>query len=56
VLTLGTLIRRYDLVADPNYALQIQEWLTLMSRDIRSDCDGADPRACLRSGAHGVEH
>lgn len=56
VLTLGTLIRRYYLVADPNYALQIQEWLTLMSRDTRSDCDGADPRECLRSGAQGVEH
>ena len=35
VLILGTLIRRYDLIADPDYELQIQERLTLMPRDFR---------------------
>ena len=29
------LIRRYDLIADPDYELQIQERLTLMPRDFR---------------------
>jgi cytochrome P450 len=35
VLILGTLIRRYDFVADPGYELQIQERLTLMPRGFR---------------------
>jgi cytochrome P450 len=35
VLILGTLVRRYDLIADPGYQLQIQERLTLMPRDFR---------------------
>ena len=35
VLMLGVLIRRYDLIADPNYELQIQERLTMMPRDFR---------------------
>ena len=35
VLILGMLIRRYDLIADPDYELQIQERLTLMPRDFR---------------------
>ena len=35
MLILGTLIRRYDLIADPDYELQIQERLTLMPRDFR---------------------
>ena len=35
VLILGTLVRRYDLVADPDYELQIQERLTMMPRDFR---------------------
>jgi cytochrome P450 len=30
VLVLGTLIRRYDLIADPGYQLKIQERLTMM--------------------------
>ena len=35
VLILGTLIRRYDLIADPDYELQIAERLTMMPRDFR---------------------
>ena len=35
VLILGTLVRRYDLIADPNYELQIQERLTLMPKGFR---------------------
>jgi cytochrome P450 len=35
VLILGALLRRYDLIADPGYELQIQERLTLMPRDFR---------------------
>jgi unspecific monooxygenase len=32
---LGVLIRRYDLIADPGYELQISERLTMMPRDFR---------------------
>jgi unspecific monooxygenase len=32
VLVLGTLIRRYDLIADPDYTLQVAERLTLMPK------------------------
>jgi cytochrome P450 len=35
VLILGALIRRYDLVADPDYQLQVQERLTMMPRGFR---------------------
>jgi cytochrome P450 len=35
VLILGMLVRRYDLVADPNYELRISERLTLMPKDFR---------------------
>lgn len=35
VLLLGKLIRRYDLIADPDYELQIQERLTMMPRNFR---------------------
>jgi len=35
VLILGTLVRRYDLIANPGYELQIQERLTLMPRGFR---------------------
>ncbi|WP_137145483.1 cytochrome P450 [Mycolicibacterium sp. CR10] len=35
VLLLAVLLRRYDLVADPDYELQIAERLTLMPRDFR---------------------
>jgi cytochrome P450 len=35
VLMLGVLIRRYDLVADPHYRLQIQERLTTMPKGFR---------------------
>ena len=35
VLALGVLIRRYDLIADPNYPLQIQERLTMMPKGFR---------------------
>jgi Cytochrome P450 len=35
VLILGALVRRYDLIADPNYELQIQDRLTLMPRGFR---------------------
>jgi cytochrome P450 len=35
VLVLGTLIRRYDLVPDPDYSLLISERLTLMPKDFR---------------------
>jgi unspecific monooxygenase len=35
VLLLGVLLRRYDLIADPDYRLQIQERLTMMPRDFR---------------------
>lgn len=33
VLVLGTLIRRYDLLPDPDYELQVAERLTLMPKD-----------------------
>ncbi|HET6731927.1 cytochrome P450 [Mycobacterium sp.] len=35
VLMLGVLIRRYDLIADPDYELQISERLTMMPKDFR---------------------
>ena len=35
VLVLGALIRRYDLIADPDYQLQIQERLTMMPSGFR---------------------
>lgn len=35
VLLLAVLLRRYDLIADPDYELQISERLTLMPRDFR---------------------
>jgi cytochrome P450 len=35
VLILGGLIRRYDLIADPDYRLQVQERLTMMPRGFR---------------------
>jgi unspecific monooxygenase len=35
VLMLGTLIRRYDLTADPDYELAIQERLTMMPKGFR---------------------
>ena len=35
MLILGTLIRRYDLIAGPDYELQIAERLTLMPRGFR---------------------
>lgn len=35
VLLLGTLIRRYDLVGDPDYTLQVAERLTLMPKGFR---------------------
>ncbi|AQA06079.1 cytochrome P450 [Mycobacterium sp. MS1601] len=35
VLVLGTLIRRYDLVADPGYTLTVAERLTLMPKGFR---------------------
>mgnify|MGYP003473996892 FL=1 len=35
VLLLAVLLRRYDLIADPDYELQIAERLTLMPRDFR---------------------
>ncbi len=35
VLMLGTLIRRYDLIADPAYRLQIAERLTMMPKGFR---------------------
>ena len=35
VLVLGALIRRYDLIADPDYQLQIAERLTMMPKDFR---------------------
>ncbi|MDZ4269247.1 MAG: cytochrome P450, partial [Mycobacterium sp.] len=35
VLLLAVLLRRYDLIADPGYQLQIAERLTLMPKDFR---------------------
>lgn len=35
VLVLGTLIRRYDLLPDPDYTLKVAERLTLMPKDFR---------------------
>jgi cytochrome P450 len=35
VLMLGVLIRRYDLVPDPEYRLQVQERLTTMPKGLR---------------------
>jgi unspecific monooxygenase len=35
VLMLGVLIRRYDLIADPDYQLQISERLTMMPKGFR---------------------
>lgn len=35
VLLLGVLLRRYDLIADPDYRLQVQERLTMMPRGFR---------------------
>lgn len=35
VLLLGVVLRRYDLIADPAYQLQIQERLTMMPHDFR---------------------
>ena len=35
MLMLRVLIRRYELIADPDYQLQIQERLTLMPRNFR---------------------
>jgi hypothetical protein len=35
VLLLGMLIRRYEMLADPDYELDIQERLTMMPRNFR---------------------
>lgn len=35
VLVLGSLIRRYDLIADPDYELEVAERLTLMPKNFR---------------------
>lgn len=35
VLLLAVLLRRYDVIADPDYQLQVAERLTLMPNDFR---------------------
>jgi len=35
VLVLGSLIRRYDLITDPDYELEVAERLTLMPKNFR---------------------
>lgn len=53
VLVLGTLIRRYDMIADPDYRLQVAERLTLMPKNFRltlgfrRDSDRITPKSQL---------